>query len=69
MSIYVCIYVSVNICIYIYICVYVYIIYVYIYIYTYIRKGLKGWVTEETPICREFSYTLRMYVSSLSQLL
>ena len=30
-----------------------------------LQKGLKGWVTEATPICSEFAYALRMHVTSL----
>ena len=30
-----------------------------------LRKGLKGWITEATPICSEFAYALRMHVTSL----
>ena len=30
-----------------------------------LQKGLKGWIREATPICREFTYALRMHVTSL----
>jgi len=30
-----------------------------------LKKGLKGWITEATPICSEFAYALRMHVTSL----
>jgi len=30
-----------------------------------LQKGLKGWITEATPICSEFAYALRMHVTSL----
>jgi len=30
-----------------------------------LQKGLKGWVTEATPICSEFAYAIRMHVTSL----
>jgi hypothetical protein len=30
-----------------------------------LKRGLKGWITEATPICSEFAYALRMHVTSL----
>jgi len=30
-----------------------------------LKKGLKGWITEATPICSEFAYALHMHVTSL----
>ena len=30
-----------------------------------LQKGLKGWITEATPICNESAYALRMHVTSL----
>jgi len=30
-----------------------------------LKKGLKGWITEATPIYGEFAYALRMHVTSL----
>ena len=30
-----------------------------------LKTGLKGWITEATPICSEFTYALRMHVTSL----
>ena len=30
-----------------------------------LKKGLKGWITEATPICSEFAYALRIHVASL----
>ena len=30
-----------------------------------LKKGLKGWITEATPICSEFAYALRMHVTSM----
>ena len=30
-----------------------------------LKKGLKGWITEATPICSELTYALHMHVTSL----